>query len=625
MDTPLPPLPRSLSPLPDESLSGYILRLAHRLDRSPGRIAELATLAVGRQGRATLLPAHLLLALRPQTAASFAAASRMTYEEVAALGLRSYARVYPPLAAAGMQDNGRVLHNAWAFTASSRFCPDCLIGDGSPVQRAHGGTWRLQWHLPVVFACTRHQRLLEHLCPRCRRPVNSPFGGKASLLLHLRSGGLHPRQCRNEALDAPPQRPRTLCGADLIGSPRSPFLAPHRQGMDPCLAVQERIQKRLNLTPREANDPAYFHDLIAVAQLITMSWPVSDQLFPTATPLRDILDAHIKETRRKAVEMSDGRASRDMLEPPAQPAASAALLLLAEQLLADRDPAHLQQVIPTLVEHAFAREPIRYSRMARCRPMTDPLKRAAARQYRGFQVGFRRGPAANDQPPSHSERFTASQVPQFIPLAWYHAHLEEFTDQLIFSARSNVRYVRRAASLKLAEMVSGVSVGECADLLNMPPGHARSSVRQLRRRCGDQDWRTFQAAVGLIARELEQAPSRPDYTSRRQALAHWVIPDADWEQLTHDLRRSFRKPSHRNIGSVIAWARATESDYLFSPLVRADGHGDRLPDGPALITGVVTYLSARKGGRSILCERLERYAEQLARRCDTLCMVPSLS
>lgn len=35
------PLPRSLDPLPDEALPGYVLRLAHRLGLSPARVLRL--------------------------------------------------------------------------------------------------------------------------------------------------------------------------------------------------------------------------------------------------------------------------------------------------------------------------------------------------------------------------------------------------------------------------------------------------------------------------------------------------------------------------------------------------------------------------------------------------------
>ena len=49
----LSPLPRSLDPLPDESLPGYLLRLAHRLGLAPARVMQLTGLAGdGRSRRA---------------------------------------------------------------------------------------------------------------------------------------------------------------------------------------------------------------------------------------------------------------------------------------------------------------------------------------------------------------------------------------------------------------------------------------------------------------------------------------------------------------------------------------------------------------------------------------------
>ena len=43
--TSLSPLPRSLDPLPEESLPGYLLRLAHRLGLAPVRILQLTGLS----------------------------------------------------------------------------------------------------------------------------------------------------------------------------------------------------------------------------------------------------------------------------------------------------------------------------------------------------------------------------------------------------------------------------------------------------------------------------------------------------------------------------------------------------------------------------------------------------
>ena len=56
-------LPSSLEPLPDESLAGFLLRLAHRLESTPARILELAGFA-GPHGwpHASGIPHHAMRA-----------------------------------------------------------------------------------------------------------------------------------------------------------------------------------------------------------------------------------------------------------------------------------------------------------------------------------------------------------------------------------------------------------------------------------------------------------------------------------------------------------------------------------------------------------------------------------
>src|SRR4029453_8295439 len=90
-------LPRSLSPLPDESIPGYLLRLAYRLDRTPGRIAILSGLSesVMASRGSGQLPANVMLSLTPAESSSFATAARLTHHEVAALCLNQYADRYP--------------------------------------------------------------------------------------------------------------------------------------------------------------------------------------------------------------------------------------------------------------------------------------------------------------------------------------------------------------------------------------------------------------------------------------------------------------------------------------------------------------------------------------------------
>lgn len=87
------PLPRSLDPLLEESLPGYLLRLAHRLDLSPARVAQVTGLLDSPRA----IPTSRMFALAPDRAEAFARATRLSAAEVTALTLVSLAARYPPL------------------------------------------------------------------------------------------------------------------------------------------------------------------------------------------------------------------------------------------------------------------------------------------------------------------------------------------------------------------------------------------------------------------------------------------------------------------------------------------------------------------------------------------------
>src|SRR5216684_3349324 len=111
------PLPRSLVPIPGESLPGFLLRLSCRLNMPPARLARLTGLAPAGHSGASL-PVTL------------------------------------------------------------------LAGIPEPASRTFTFTTRLDdWHLPVVFACPAHQRLLEHICPGCGQVVRGHRPGAQFSLL----------------------------------------------------------------------------------------------------------------------------------------------------------------------------------------------------------------------------------------------------------------------------------------------------------------------------------------------------------------------------------------------------------------------------------------------------------
>ncbi|MFE9644359.1 TniQ family protein [Streptomyces sp. NPDC006365] len=89
--------------------------------------------------------------------------------------------------------NHAAAQRRWAINLSSRYCPQCLAGDESPVQNQLGGPWKLPRHLPVVFACTTHALPLSGSCPLCSNlPYRPPGTERSGLLMQRAASGLHP-------------------------------------------------------------------------------------------------------------------------------------------------------------------------------------------------------------------------------------------------------------------------------------------------------------------------------------------------------------------------------------------------------------------------------------------------
>ncbi|MER7178636.1 TniQ family protein [Streptomyces hyaluromycini] len=195
------PLPRSLEPLPDESLPGFLLRLAHRLDLTPSHVARRASLITAEVAQAKVPASHLLM-MEDVVLRVFADATRIAPAEADRLTLRPYTDRYPPLAQAlvrpGKVTRPRKVFPPWLLMTHSRYCPACLAGDGTPIQNRYGGPWKRQWRLGVVFACLDHQVFLHHECRRCRLPaLGGRPGSPMTMLPASPAPRLHPAQCRN--------------------------------------------------------------------------------------------------------------------------------------------------------------------------------------------------------------------------------------------------------------------------------------------------------------------------------------------------------------------------------------------------------------------------------------------
>jgi hypothetical protein len=345
------PLARSLLPLPDEGLFGFLLRLGHRLDESPLQLGKRIGLGRSRSTQiASTIPSRFILQLDDFRLESFARATRLGTETVDALTLRPLARHYPPLAEALTPIGRRIALPHWLRIESTRYCPSCLAGDGSAIQNRHGGPWKRRWHLPVVFACLDHDTYLRAVCPTCgHRPLHCT-PSTSWTLPSQGSSHLHPAQCRQD-LD---NWARDSCGARLdepVGNPDMPPL-------DPAIAtLQQDLLDRLESTADPATSSEFFGNLSVLAAIISAAWPNHPEL-PAPAELLDAFNAHAEE---QSALLPHGKRTPGRRSPtgwtalPKSAPATAALLVMASHCLRLSDPDLREQLAELL-----ARVPGRY-------------------------------------------------------------------------------------------------------------------------------------------------------------------------------------------------------------------------------------------------------------------------
>ncbi|MFF8847351.1 TniQ family protein [Streptomyces sp. NPDC015127] len=621
------PLPRGLAPLNGESLPGLILRLAYRLERSPARIASLC----GLNHPQNRIPAEYLIALPPDRIPDFATATRLHENEVHALTLSSLWATYPPLQAARIDGNRNTTaaSKMWAANLSSRYCPECLAGDGSPAQNAYGGPWKLGWHLPVTFACTVHRRLLAQSCPRCGGMPNRPSNTERQGLIMQRAvSGLHPAQCRHPAVPTTSTHP-SPCGARLDEALPSATLT--NTALSLLLALQSRIDQRLLLnhrpddTARPASDRHFFPDLIVAAQLVRLSWPDSASFMPPLKALIDTVDRHVANSVQRT---TTGRRPNTTWAAPQDPAECGALLLTASLLLGEErtgGQALIDRVQP-LAATSLNRNTASIAAMLRRMDVSPDLARALVPRSIGFyRAGGHRH--TRQRIPSRHSTFDLRHVPALLPqellLAHFHGLLTEWKDH----SEWDVRHLRRVASLKLAEMSGGGTWPQCAEVLHIPWNTAQQSLKVLKRNFTPNGlWPLFNQSVETVAVQLDDTSDRIDYRCRREVLQNWRIPDTHWAELCDDLdqfRQGGTSPSSHT-ATVLAWAAVTQGDHLHSPLLTA------LRSSGSSTQQVVASINAlrspanRKGAKLELLNRIEAYASRLAARCDHSVSTPPL-
>ncbi|MEU0450580.1 TniQ family protein [Streptomyces tendae] len=350
-------LSRSLDPLDDETIVGFLLRLACHNGTNPAQIAARMGLMDEAGNAPGVVSPWLLADMDKPRLVRAARATHLTAVEASKLLIAPMGHKYGLVSRrywpwTSPQQLARP--NRWVFIRTSQYCPQCLAGDDDTLGRLYGGAWKRAWRLPVVFACSRHQQLLSRTCPKCRTPGQfAPTG----LIARPGTEDLHPAQCR--AVSSSPHTGRgrrSVCGTDLAGI-RPPRLPGDADSIGVLLALQQRLDALLSADgPQKVNScgelvsvAQYFIDLRVVATLVLASWPEASGFAATPTLAQAVgreADQRLRDSRRR----TSGASKRpyginSLLAPMESPLTMGAVLGIAERMLDGREKQWSQRAV----------------------------------------------------------------------------------------------------------------------------------------------------------------------------------------------------------------------------------------------------------------------------------------
>ncbi|MEU5547583.1 TniQ family protein [Streptomyces sioyaensis] len=544
------PLPRSLAPLSGESLVSHLLRLGHRLGLSPLDLIRAA--GWNDHAYSQRVPGSALLDLSKPQAEAFARLTRQTAGEVSALTLAQWRDRYPPIAQSIPGPGGVMRPGPWLFIGSPRFCPSCLAGDGTPIQRLHGGPWNKLWHLPIVFACIEHQTYLEADCPHCGQHTSW------RLIQRPNDHTLHPAQCR-WTIDAQAQKRKSHACGGRLDQRLAPPADDQQHPTAGVLRFQQSLLARLTPPAPATATSEYYTNLRLAAALISTTWPQGWHLFDTSAAER--VDSYCRKLHGDG-DRSRYQRVRDI--PPRDPVTCGNLLMAADRLLARDD---LPDLLADFVRAAFKESPSRtpwaliFDRQeSNC---SERLRWAAAPVTRVFRRtnGCRgmRAPLRNN--------YRAEHIPAYLEQGWYQSHLAD-------CAGSASKLVRRTAAVRLVQWAMGGSQNDAATFLGIKPDQANYTAssdtrRWLQAGCDPVE---FDRALRTLASELRAPPT--DFRRRRQALQDWTLSPDIWNALVSDLHQSRYTPSstsaigndkhHRSTSGPSSPAASTPSLHALS-------------------------------------------------------------
>lgn len=595
-------LPRSLRPLPGESLAGYLLNLAFRLKLSPGEVA--CRVGLFTHHGYTSLNLQFAIALPPEREETFAAATGLPRESVTALTCATYeGRWFDPVS----PDRTAKSHygSLWVAPSWPHFCPRCLAQphDKDPDRRL----WQLRWTTPWALACVEHGALLAGGCPASNdHAILERDPQEFSLIRAPRHLVTHPTACR---LPVPrrPEHPRDrvpLCGRHLdqaaVEAAPADVLTLQRR-LDSILGGQDIALTTLGLP---VSPIQYLRDLRLMAVLL--------QIANDTNAFVGLPASFVDATMRHLGERQQFRAGspthhRTWAYPPVEPHALATILTTAAALL-DREDS--TDAITHLVDQALAKERARWTKLRWFARPSDRLAPLLTPERTGIIS------TPNLRRASGGQRYsvTSDQIPAFLDTATCQREFAEFTIK-------DQRALRRTIPLGLVRLIEQCTATDAALALGYPPKAARSTTTRTAMDLGRDKARRLQDQIAAYADELNQHQQVNWGHRRRYFTANWLIPDQEWTVLKGlvSQHRITNKQAvlddRRRAYSVWIWAIVTSGDPAVAPMLEPPAERPHAPGRGALQT-LRKLTLPRHLSTPLHIEIVEDIAKAIAARID---------
>lgn len=536
-------LPRSNAPQPQESLSGYLLNLAHRLQLRPKDLVVRTGLK--DDSNPALLDLQYAVTLPEEQRRRFAFATGLTDAEVLELTIERHLDV---VASSADRTVARTLHsNLWLNLGHTRYCPECLAAT-DPATPEHA-VWRVNWLTPWAVACVIHRRLLLDTCPECQTPTG--FSGRnafRSTIPNLHRPVTHPAACRAQERN----HITGLCDTRLDQVP-APAVS------DDLVSLQSHLDQMLGGEPYATSQtlgtsvtPAQrLRDLRLVIILLQLT-PADGALAPIPQP------------------------PRVLTQPPTDTATAARLLQQAAELL--NDPTRTDG-LQALSKHALRHHKEAWKKAVATGSASPALDHALKDVKNGIVDPAKLLAYATIGNPA----FTASNVPAYLDQDTYDRHFADIPDRY-------QRPIRRCVPIALVRLISNHGTNSAGRLLGYDASTTQAACARASDAFDTLGLNHFRQRVTRIAAEHNTRPTQTDYARLRDAFtSQWTIPDDIWVDfqdalLSNKLARADtpwarRRPAY----DTWVWELITQGDLHTAPMIRTMVNGRLCTNGVATV------------------------------------------